>query len=931
MTVSTRKPGSSLTTQTGLDHGGNLDPSRAAAGLARWRRALSEASGGDPGGVLDEPRNKLVLLKIFGSTSRLAELCLKSPVAAADALISGPSNVIAQAARDLAALEGGIGGADALHDALSPLKVRVDIGIGIAELSGAWAANEAAAARTDFAERLVQTTLSWLLRACVNRGELSLDLTGSERTGVFALAGGDFAHEDLAPFGPLDLVVLYDPSKFDAQAARMAERAFVRLGAELKEVFEGKADDYYLFAMQAPLGSGLQGAGFVESLPRAQVTLENEQESSFRSFLASARVVAGDRQAGGAFLERAEAIIWAGDANIPALISDQADDDPRKYFRQLTDVLRLGLGRARPVFRTGSARKVLESAGQSGILPQPLCARLIAGDEFTQSYIARLQIMKGRAAQVPAGPDEQSAIAALCGFSSYEAFQQVLAGVVSDAKNAFPLLKDGPRAEFEHYKPGNENPDDVDKLEDLGFSDGTVLSQLVDGWAGLAACENDRRFATIAPGLLTAFGETQHPNQAIALFDNVMRFADRNKKILALAGDEGDRRSSFVDAIGCFSAPTEPLTQSEEGVNALLARAGVEAPQDSAEWMNRNPLPAGDQDVEAIKQWRRDNIARIAKSAAYGEISFDTAANALGAIHEATLQACFAAITNDGDEHGLTLHLFDGPATGLPGVKSPIGFVATNGASDAAEQAARAFIDVLDGLDEGVFALAPEVSHRPGGVSGPLAPDAAAMKSYIQSEAVSHDQILLSRARTIAGSDEAQEKSAEILRCAVANPKRADILFRDLDRARAQKMRRDRAVSEWDIERIDGGLNDVELIISTLIYRYAGVHPSIQSAGIDEALDHLSRSSCVPEDVVGSLKTARAFWLRLSVAKRLARWQDPQYEPVRPRFAYLLASAAEVEKFSQVRPLIRGYADEVNRLYGQLVLGRPVSTLAVNA
>ena len=91
--------------------------------------------------------------------------------------------------------------------------------------------------------------------------------------------------------------------------------------------------------------------------------------------------------------------------------------------------------------------------------------------------------------------------------------------------------------------------------------------------------------------------------------------------------------------------------------------------------------------------------------------------------------------------------------------------------------AARGFIEaLLHGFDSGYFAYAPDITHRPGGVAGALAPDEEAFKSYIQSEAVAFDQILLSRARVIAGSDTAQEKATSVLRVAVSNPKRADIL-----------------------------------------------------------------------------------------------------------------------------------------------------------
>ncbi|HXI87867.1 MAG TPA: hypothetical protein VNH64_10440, partial [Parvularculaceae bacterium] len=156
-------------------------------------------------------------------------------------------------------------------------------------------------------------------------------------------------------------------------------------------------------------------------------------------------------------------------------------------------------------------------------------------------------------------------------------------------------------------------------------------------------------------------------------------------------------------------------------------------------------------------------------------------------------------------------------------------------------------------------------------------------------------------------------------------------LFRDLDRARAQRLRRDRAASEWDIDQAEGGLHDVELIISTLIYRHAAAQPGVQETGADKALDILARAGALPANVAETLKSARSFWTRLATARALARWSDPQREPVRPRFAALLARAAQVEDFAQVRPMMRGYADEVGRLYAQLVLGRPALSLVAGA
>jgi [glutamine synthetase] adenylyltransferase / [glutamine synthetase]-adenylyl-L-tyrosine phosphorylase len=911
--------------------GETIDPTRAAAAVQRWRRLLSESLGQDPGAALDEPRRMLAMLKVFGSTRRLSDLCLKHPVFAGQAFLDGPSQALAEAARDLTALSGGVGAADALYAALAPIKNRADIAIAVAEISGQWTTARATTARTDLAERLIETALAWLVRGAVNRGELPMALDESAAKGVFALAGGDFAHEDLAPHGPLDILIVYNPEAFDGQARRMAERAFIRIGAELREAFEGKPGDYPIFAVRTPLGNCVNGQGLVESMSRVMAALANPQQDGVKRWCAAARVVAGDRRAGGEFLETAEETIWSrGDLlgeNGRAELQ-KPSDDPRQPFRSSANLLRWSLGRARPFFRTLSAREVFDAAAEAGALPADVAARLSAGAELAQTIVARAQMMKGAAAFGARTPDEEGALASLCNYSDYACLAAAEGGAIADARNALTRLIEGPRADFARFRTAERNPDDVDKLQDLGFRNGAGLSSMIDGWTELCAAGGEVRFSEIAPGLLTAFGETQHPDEAVRLFDRILRIEENGVRNVNSSTRSGVR-DGLIDALGCFGAAVEPLTETAESAAVLFEVRGPETPKSGEEWMNRFAPPRSLAGAAAFTRWRREQIGRIALCAAAGDMPFDDAATALYAVHVATLKRLFdeARAAAGGDEP-VTLHMFDGPARGVPGYATPIGFIADGGSPDKREAIARDFIDRLGALGDGLFALTPDVSHRPGGIAGALAPDAATFRAYIQSEAVAQDQIMLARARLIAGPEKAASTAGAILRGAVSNPRRAEILLRDLDRARAQRLRRDKAGSPWDLEQSEGGLFDVELIISTLIYRHAGALPALQKSSIEDALDLMARSGVLTAEVAETLKGARAFWTRLATARALARWSDPGREPVRPRFAKLLARAAEVDSFAQVRPIMRGYAEEVTRLYSQLVLGRPSIGLA---
>ena len=143
-----------------------IDPTRAASGAQRWRRALAESLGQDPGATLDEPRRMLAMLKIFGSTRRLADLCLKYPVFAGQAFLEGPSQVLAEALLEHIAADRRLqmrgvkqAGFAVLIAAHMPAAL-VEIGFGTNPSDAAWM--KSAKGQTDLAEAIAKATERYL-------------------------------------------------------------------------------------------------------------------------------------------------------------------------------------------------------------------------------------------------------------------------------------------------------------------------------------------------------------------------------------------------------------------------------------------------------------------------------------------------------------------------------------------------------------------------------------------------------------------------------------------------------------------------------------------------------------------------------------------------------------------------------------------------
>ena len=148
-------------------------------------------------------------------------------------------------------------------------------------------------------------------------------------------------------------------------------------------------------------------------------------------------------------------------------------------------------------------------------------------------------MMKGAAVSGVERDDEQRALALLCGFCDYKDLEAALKGVRTDAANTLRRLASGPQQEIALYRSaGGAMEGDADKLEDLGFLNGASLSAAVDNWARRAEERaGEVRFSAHAPGLLTAFGETQHPNDAVRLFDQLLSIAGKKHDVFALVGE----------------------------------------------------------------------------------------------------------------------------------------------------------------------------------------------------------------------------------------------------------------------------------------------------------------------------------------------------------------------------------------------------------
>ena len=258
------------------------------------------------------------------------------------------------------------------------------------------------------------------------------------------------------------------------------------------------------------------------------------------------------------------------------------------------------------------------------------------------------------------------------------------------------------------------------------------------------------------------------------LFDSLLRGADPDTDVYSLVLENAQQRDALIDAFGCFPAAVLPLVESSDSAQAFFERHGPETPQSGVEWLMRFPPPPVTPETppSLFADWRRQTIARIALDLAARATPFDAAAEAMHEMHLRSIAGLFdlaraTASEKEADAgEKIALHVFESAGPHLPGAATHLGFIASGKLGESGEAFTRRYLNMLDDMGDGLFALAPDISHRPQGVSGQLAPDLKSFKTYVQSEAVAYDQIMLARARVIAGEKKIADKAKSALRAA---------------------------------------------------------------------------------------------------------------------------------------------------------------------
>ncbi|HEC14806.1 MAG TPA: glutamine-synthetase adenylyltransferase, partial [Rhodospirillales bacterium] len=301
------------------------DPERARIHLQQWLSAAENTADKRLGKVsraaFDNPSANRFLLGVFGNSPYLARLAARHPESLAETLENGPDAAFEAIMKDI----GQIRRKDAVNDDLGRFlriaKGRVALITALADIAGAWNLDGVTGVMSRFAEAALSLAAAHLLRRAAADGaiELAHEDDPERDSGLIVLGLGKLGGRELNYSSDVDLIVLFDAGRIRAKNPEALQSRMARLARGLVRLMEERTGDGYVFRMDLRLRPDPSSMPPAISVRAAETYYENLGQNWERAAMIKARPIAGDREAGGEFLDRLKPFIWRKNLDFAAI------------------------------------------------------------------------------------------------------------------------------------------------------------------------------------------------------------------------------------------------------------------------------------------------------------------------------------------------------------------------------------------------------------------------------------------------------------------------------------------------------------------------------------------------------------------------------------------------------------------------------------
>ena len=671
------------------------DPRQVRRGLERWRDALNRVPDSRRQHLADalcrDERAAALLAAVFGNSPFLTLMAELEPIFLVDLLIAGPDKALQRINDELVETHrSGIAGGDP-GASLRRGKRRLALATAVADIASIWKLEQVTAALSDFAGGALDAALAFLLADAARRGAVVLDDTGSSdpcgRSGIIILGMGKLGAGELNYSSDIDLIVFWDPDRLHTPNTDLRQRTAERLVRGLVRLMAERTRDGYVFRTDLRLRPDPGATPVAMSVLAAEEYYESLGQNWERAALIKARPVAGDHQAGKAFLRWLKPFIWRKHLDFAAIQDIHSIKRQINAHRGGTRIalaghnVKLGRGGIREVEffaqtqqliwggRIPSVRQIgtveaLAALARAGKIGDSVAAEMTEAYRYLRRVEHRLQMIDdAQTHSLPEDPQKLSALCGLPGISSLDAFADELLTTLRRVESHYAeLFEDAPALTLPGAVGGNlvftggeADPETLATLQRLGFANVQAVDAAVRSWhhgrcRAMRSVRARELLTELMPHLLKALAGKPDPDGAFLAFDRFLNGLPSGVQLFAMFHANPPLLGLVTDILGVAPALADHLARRPSVLESVLSAPDFfEPPPPLAELeAELGGLLEQARDAEDLldlaRRWANDRRFQIGVQALKGLIDTTAATAAWSRIAEAALRCLLPPI-----------------------------------------------------------------------------------------------------------------------------------------------------------------------------------------------------------------------------------------------------------------------------------------------
>ncbi|MDG2341262.1 MAG: glutamine-synthetase adenylyltransferase, partial [Paracoccaceae bacterium] len=757
-----------------------------------------------------------------------------------------------------------------LPSELRRAKRRIAAITALADLGGVWPLETVTQTLTDFADLAVHLAMCATVGAEIRRGKLPSALPEDAETagGLVALAMGKMGAGELNYSSDIDLICLFDETRFSTDDFGDARASLIRATRRMSAMLNDITAEGYVFRTDLRLRPDPAVTPVCLGMEAAERYYESLGRTWERAAFIKARSCAGDVAAGEAFLTGLKPFIWRKHLDFAAIQDAHAMrlrirehkglggpiTLPRHHMKLgrggireiefFTQTRQLIAGGRDPSLRTRGTVEGLAALAAKDWITEETSQTLANHYRFHREVEHRVQMINDAQTHLLPGSDE--------GFQRLACFMGVdLADLKRDISSR---LEEVHSLTEDFFAPDAAAPNQTHEFDEA------VLSR----WTTYPAMRSERAneiFARLRPVILDRLKQATKPQEALVAFDGFLSGLPAGVQLFSLFEANPHLIDLLLDIAGTAPDLARHLSGHASVFDAVIGGDFF------AEWPGSDRLChsldrslSAESDYEAkldtTRRWQKEWHFRVGVHHLRGLITAHDASVQYADIATSVLRSLWPVVTAQfalkyGDPPGKGAVILGMGSLGAKrlNARSDLDLIVIYDAdgvdfSDGRKQLAtrtyyarltQAMVTALSApMAEGKL-YEVDMRLRPSGTQGPVATSIASFKEYQTISAWTWEHLALTRACPIAGPVELQDDIEKFRQSIISAPCERGKVLNDTAEMREKIASAKGQGNAWESKLGTGRLQDIELFAQAACL-IAGCSDRSVKSGLDYAL-----------------------------------------------------------------------------------------------